>query len=141
VNAVVIDASVVAKLLLQEDGWQLAAALLATAAELHAPDLIVAEIVNVIKTRVRRGDLTAPAADAALTAFREMALHLHEASPLAHEALRIAIEYDRSGYDALYVALALQLNMTVITADRRLYNAMSTRVVGLVLWYEDAPGR
>lgn len=41
------------------------------------------------------------------------------------QALRIAVECDRSVYDSLYIALAVANNTAMITADARLANALS----------------
>ena len=52
--------------------------------------------------------------------------------PLAREAMRIARSKGRTVYDALYVALALELECGFITADEKLANAVGDRF--LVIW-------
>ena len=49
------------------------------------------------------------------------------ASGLLGEALNIAIHNQRSFYDSLYVALAVQVHADLITADERLFNALAAR--------------
>ena len=62
-----------------------------------------------------------------------------DASRLMDEAIEIALRYQRSAYDALYVALALQEGCPLVTADRRLYDAVAVELPGVVLWIEDVP--
>jgi predicted nucleic acid-binding protein len=47
---------------------------------------------------------------------------------LLPEALRIAFAYDRSVYDCLYVALAVQSKTDLITADERLANSLAAHL-------------
>ena len=49
-------------------------------------------------------------------------------SMLFSEALQIALTHDRSVYDRLYVALAVQSKTEWITADERLANALAARL-------------
>jgi predicted nucleic acid-binding protein len=43
------------------------------------------------------------------------------------QAFQIAVDYDRSFYDSLYVALALTAKTQLITADERLVKALGSR--------------
>jgi len=45
--------------------------------------------------------------------------------PLLGHALEIATEFERTVYDAIYVALAVESNHSLVTADERLANAMA----------------
>jgi predicted nucleic acid-binding protein len=47
---------------------------------------------------------------------------------LLPDALNIAVAHDRSVYDCLYVALAIQFKTEMITADERLANALAARL-------------
>jgi predicted nucleic acid-binding protein len=40
-------------------------------------------------------------------------------------ALRIGIEYERTVYDSIYVALAVQSGRELVTADEKLANALA----------------
>ncbi len=60
--------------------------------------------------------------------------------PVFGRALQIALESGRSAYDSMYLAMAEALSTRVVTADRRLYNALQFGpFAGLVLWVENGP--
>jgi predicted nucleic acid-binding protein len=64
---------------------------------------------------------------------------LRESRRLLPEALDIAFRYQRSIYDSVYVALALQEGCPLVTADRRLYDALAPELADVLLWVEDVP--
>jgi predicted nucleic acid-binding protein len=60
--------------------------------------------------------------------------------PMFGRALQIALETGRSAYDSMYLALAEALSTRVVTADRRLYDALQNGPFArLVLWVRDGP--
>ena len=92
------------------------------------PDIFWAEIGSVMCNGARRGrwsrtDAESIAADMRARDFGTVPSHI-----LLPEALRIAFRYDRSIYDALYAALALESKSTLITADERLANALAAHL-------------
>jgi predicted nucleic acid-binding protein len=96
--------------------------------EFVVPDVFWAEVGNVLwkGTRQRRWQR-----DEAETVMAEMkARDFPTVSSLAllPEALKIAFGYDRSLYDCLYVALAVQSKCEMITADERLANALAAHL-------------
>lgn len=123
----VIDASVSAKWYFPEPGNDAADRLLAERItgerELLAPDLIVPEFVNVLWKRVRRQECTRDAAAAILALWEVDRPSLVASSLLADQAFQLAATLDLSGYDSLYLALALALEAPLVTADRRLAQA------------------
>jgi predicted nucleic acid-binding protein len=111
------------------------------APELHVPDLLFPEVGNILWKKVRRGDLTEEQAREIghLVAFAPLAVHA--SSPLFEAALEIAIRTGRSVYDSQYVALAVQLNCRLVTADEKHYNALKDGPLGIyILWVEDDLG-
>lgn len=118
----VVDASVAVKWLVTEPFSFEAARLLHNGLTLIAPELIFAEGTNALWAMCRRGDITG--AD-----FAE-AVHVLKAAPvavpvsmrqLAAAAARLAIDLDHPTYDCFYLALAMQEQQPVVTADRRFH--------------------
>ena len=132
---VVIDASVVIKLFFEEEHSKAAEQCVARADELLAPDLIWAETANVIWKRQRRGDLTA---DAALDLARHMLalpVVIHPSADLVPDALDLAMRLERTVYDCLYLALAVKTRSVMVSADKRLVNALAgTPLANHVAW-------
>ena len=60
-------------------------------------------------------------------------VHVEPATRLLKPALEIAAKYDRSIYDALFVALSQDLRLTGVTADEPLYNAVHADFPQIVL--------
>ncbi len=88
----------------------------------HAPHLVDAEIGNVLRRRVLRGELPASAAQALLLAAGPLIDHRYEMTErLGHAAW--ALRENFSFYDALYVALAQSLSVPLLTGDGRLSRA------------------
>lgn len=116
----VVDASVAAKWLVEEDGSDAARRLAANGAHFIAPDLIYAEIASVISKWVKRGQAPDGLGATAIATLDEV---LSEATPLAALGTRpfdLAVGYGFSAYDACYLALAEQRGLRMITADLKL---------------------
>ena len=122
-----VDASVTVKWFVEEPGSASARAL--RAAHIHgelqliAPELLVYEVTNVL---LRHPRFEPSEIDQAIDALYDLQLELIvPTADVVHAALRLAIRYRLTFYDALYVALAQQLDMDLITADRRLHDRVS----------------
>jgi predicted nucleic acid-binding protein len=134
----VVDASVVAKWFIPEVHSDAALRILEDAADLLAPDLLVAELGNVLWKKVRLGELRALEGREILAAFEAAPLRIHPSSPLLELAFEIAITTRRSVYDCLYVALAASNDCRMITADRRLYRALrESPLASHLQWVEE----
>jgi predicted nucleic acid-binding protein len=92
------------------------------------PDVFWAEVGNVLWKGVRRRRWPQAVAENAASALQERNFFTVSSLELLPEALRIALVNDRSVYDCLYVALAIQFNIEMITADERLANALAARL-------------
>ncbi len=95
--------------------------------QILAPSLILAEIGSVLWKAVRRNRTTRASAKDALEQFRDLDIKTVPTEELAVSALEVAVQYDRTFYDSLYVALAVQQKGDLITADERLANALGSR--------------
>jgi predicted nucleic acid-binding protein len=134
VTTCVVDACVAAKWLLPAAGEQLveqADGLIARHVkrelQLLAPDLIEAEIGNVLWKAARRRRISPADAERSLRHFTELGIRKIPTSGLLDQALQIALACDRSFYDTLYVAAALATKTELITADERLVKALGSR--------------
>ncbi|HSS98998.1 MAG TPA: type II toxin-antitoxin system VapC family toxin [Terriglobales bacterium] len=93
--------------------------------ELVVPDLFWSELGNILWKGVRRKLISADAADISL---QRMTTHNFTTIPsqsVLSRALSIAISFDRSIYDSIYVALAVSQKAQLITADEKLANALA----------------
>jgi predicted nucleic acid-binding protein len=105
-----------------------------------APELLLAEVGNILWKKVGRGELTRDEAERIAGDVVVADVAVHPMGPLLGAALRIALETGRSAYDSMYLALAESLSTRVVTADRRLYNALhGGPYAGLVHWVETEP--
>ena len=134
----VVDASVVVKWFLLEDHTESARSLLNEGFTLFAPDLVRAEVGNVMWKRWRRGDVSAEAAEEALRHLGRLPLRIRTSRPLMATAWKVSEQFGRSFYDGLYVALAEWTDSALVTADRKLYNALrESDLSGRLIWVED----
>jgi predicted nucleic acid-binding protein len=132
VSSLVVDASVAVKWLPPFDKEALASQAQALLQrwergelELMTPDLIWPEIANVFWKSVRQKRCTVSEAEAALAAMHEQNLLTFPSATLIDLAFRIAMQYERTAYDSLYIALAVTSNCQLVTADEKLANAVA----------------
>jgi predicted nucleic acid-binding protein len=124
-KACVVDASVVAAAFFQEQHGDAAASLLAGKRELHAPDLILAEVANVIWKRCGRGEIGEDEACQMMADVLRLPLRITPCANLVDPALELAIRTRRTVYDCLYLALAVRTRSVMYTSDKRLANALA----------------
>ena len=98
-----------------------------------APDLLIAECGNVFWRRCRQGDITPDEATESLADLLTLNVPLMPATSLVPSALQLALQHQRTVYDALYLALAQERNCDLITADERIFNALSAQFPQLQL--------
>jgi predicted nucleic acid-binding protein len=124
-DTLVVDCSVAAKWVLPEPDRDRAMRLLEAqqAAQIHliAPDLLLAEFASLLAKRHRRKQLSGRQAALAYRLIEDCPVRLYDLRPRAGLALALAIDYDLSLWDSLYVALAVEHGCPVVTADQRLF--------------------
>ncbi len=121
----VVDASVAAKWFLPEPDAAAALRLLDGRHRLATPDLIRSEFGNIVWKLHARGVLDPTEASDLIEHFLSMPLEIHDSTYLLAPALQIAIATKRTVYDSLYLALAIELGGTVVTADERWVNTLT----------------
>ena len=92
---------------------------------LQAPELIDAELLSVLRRLVLADKLQEAHALQALAAANRLGLRRHPSRSLWPRAWELRANL--SAYDALYVALAEQLDAPLLTADARLARAPGLR--------------
>jgi predicted nucleic acid-binding protein len=108
--------------------------------QLHIPTLFDVEVGNILWKKIRRGELTRAEADAVLVQLPLLPLTRHAETPLLPPAFDLANQTQRTVYDCLYLALAIQLGGRMVTADQKLHNALATTTwSGHVCWVENVP--
>ncbi len=134
----IVDASVAVKWFLREEHSPIAIRLLESEHSLIAPSLLHTEVANAMWKRVRRSELSI---EDARTHVEQLAtvVSLASISGGVAQALEIAIRFSTTVYDSLYVAFAQQLQCQLVTADRRLHNALQAHLPETMVWIEDVP--
>jgi predicted nucleic acid-binding protein len=127
----VVDCSVAAKWVLAEPGEIEAFRLLDQQAlgelSLIAPDLLLMEFASLISKRTRRKQTSQAEAFQAFRLMEEAELRLFETRPLLGRALDLAVNSHMSLWDCVYLALAIERDCPLITADRRLFRGGTGR--------------
>jgi predicted nucleic acid-binding protein len=133
----VVDASVVVKWFVPEIHAEAARNLLREGFALSSPDLVRAEVGNVLWKKWRRDQLSSEVVEEVLRDLESFALEIETSGPLLGTAWDVARRFDRSFYDGLYVALAVRAGCPLVTADRRLYNSLRGDLSERLVWVED----
>lgn len=133
---VVVDCSIAIKWAVAEPDWQRARALLDYAGPIVAPDLIIAEIGNVVWKKVLRGELVQEQAQKAPSEIAAGFARLPPSFQFVDRAVEIALALRYPVYDCVYLACGETENALFVTDDHRLIGAVrgtihEKRVIGL----------
>jgi predicted nucleic acid-binding protein len=125
---IVVDASVVAKWFFPEvltdqallilDHWT------SGSIDLVAPALMLVEVGNIIWKKQRTNQITKDEGEQAIQNLLELNLPTVEGDAFLLRAYQLAHQYDRTVYDALYLAVAEGLGASFMSADQRLCNTV-----------------
>jgi predicted nucleic acid-binding protein len=137
VTRIVVDASAVIPWFIEEEFSQAARSLLDERHERVAPELLLSEVSHGLLKRVRGRIVTRSMVERALVEVAAL-IAIRPAAHLTLPAFDIGLRFDRSAYDALYVAFAIDQGCQLVTADRRLYNATNRAFPQTMVWVEDA---
>jgi predicted nucleic acid-binding protein len=125
----VIDASVVIKFYVPEILSDHAEEILSRAADgellLYAPDLIYPETGKILWKKQLRRELTTEEVDEIVDAINALPIIIEPSKPVMPLAVSIAMHSGITVYDAMYVAIARIYETKMITADKKLTDALA----------------
>ncbi|MCA3563638.1 MAG: PIN domain-containing protein [Methylocystis sp.] len=113
----VVDASVVVKWFVEEEGQAEAIAILERGDECFAPDFVLVEVAGALDKKLKSGTVTREQAFEAITAIQSK-MTMVAGIRLIESALDLAAELNHPVADCLYLACALELDTSVVSADR-----------------------
>lgn len=133
----IVDASVILRAFFPDEAQTHAQAVIrdhvAGRISLKAPDLLSYELANAVWQAERRGRISSVQTDEIFQSITGLQIEL---LPLEWaEMMPLARRFERSAYEAAYLALAEKLGETFITGDERLYNAVKAHL-DWVQWVE-----
>ena len=128
-KSAVLDASVILKwYLIDETYGQKALDLLhkfiTRELTILSPSLLEYEVINRLIIAQKRGRITEEKILTAIEGFFDLQIDLKDLSHFHQQSLKYCRVYNRSLYDASYLALAETEGIPLITADEGLYNAV-----------------
>jgi predicted nucleic acid-binding protein len=115
---IVIDASILVKFILKEEGWNKIADFLK--AGTISVDLVIKETVNAIWKRVMRKEISLEETKSMFEAMKEIlnkAVIIENEMDYIDEAFEISIRQNITVYASLYIALAKKKKLELLTAD------------------------
>ncbi len=134
---IIVDSCVVAKwILCESDSAEAKSVLTSTMAQngcVVVLDLAFAEVANAIWKRFHRGLLTAQEADDFLSDLETLPVTVETSRKWLGAAMAIAKQFDRSIYDALFVAATRGLGYRGVTSDMPLHTATAASYPEIVL--------
>jgi predicted nucleic acid-binding protein len=134
----VIDASVVIKWFVDEVHAEAARRLQEDQYDLLAPDLLWPECGNILWKKVRRGELTADEARLTWGGLEQQPISIFPSRLVLEPALEVAFDTNSTVYDGCYLALAMLTDCQLVTADRKLFNALQGgRYAAYLCWVAD----
>jgi predicted nucleic acid-binding protein len=117
---IVIDASVVVKWFVDEEGHLDALPFSRDEVELKAPDIVLAEVAHVLRRKVRTNVISTGQALNAIASLKSSFKNLVPSAGLIDVAFKLSSAMDHSVYDAMYLACALdQPDDVLVTADKK----------------------
>jgi predicted nucleic acid-binding protein len=137
IDLAVVDASVVVRWIVPEQGAIEALALLARPIDWIAPRFMLTEVASALRRKVEGGELTTELAaqglDFVFGTISRGALRLHRDEVVIRSALTLAFAHRHKVPDCLYVALAEHTGAATVTADRRLSELARSRSLRTLL--------
>ena len=140
-TGLIVDASVALKWLVPESDSATAETIVGKASPLHAPHFLMIETVNACWKNWRKQLIDSSIVLEASSKLTGLIDVWHRDETLMEDAARLAIELQHPIFDCLYLALAKQINLPVVTADQRLLAVGSGLAVSLEAWRREEAGK
>jgi predicted nucleic acid-binding protein len=115
---IVVDASIALKWAIDEPGRDDALQVLDLDEDLIAPDLIFPELANVLRKKLRSGEVNPDQAVRAIDGVRSALSIIVGTAEICDDALGLAVILDHSAYDCFYLAAAVGAGV-LVSADER----------------------
>ncbi len=100
---------------------------------LLAPDIINAEIGNIVWRKHTKQGLSAALAQDAIREFQKIVFTFIPTADLLSQAYQLAVTHNCTVYDALYLALSIRESCRLATADEELVRAVGGTFPNVVL--------
>ena len=137
----VVDANVAVKWGIAEVLHEEALHVLRMGSSLTAPDLISAEICNVVRRKVRLGEIGQEQGREVIRFAHLVVRDPYPCRALAEQAYELGLQLDHSAYDCFYLAYAQLIAAPLITADAKFVrkaaaSGFAAQVIDLALIHE-----
>ncbi len=119
----VVDANIGVKLVVLEPGRDELFVRISDEPELVAPDWLLVEAGHALWRKAKLGEIDQAKAEAALIALPGFFESLDSVTPLIARAQKLAFDLDHWVYDCVYLALAIDREAVLLTADKKFANA------------------
>lgn len=135
---IVVDASVLIKWYVPEIHSKDAELLLNHSLQIHAPELAIPEIGNVLWKKCKLGQLSARESLKIADEILKENITFHAQAPLLRISLERANATGQTVHDWTYMALAISLGALFVTADRKFFLAVrGTSDKSSIIWVEN----
>ena len=121
--SLIVDASIIVKWFVGEQGSSEARSLFEAGDEFIAPSLVIAEVGNALRKKVRGSAISAEQAQTALQSLPKFLTRYVDLNELVDRALEISLHLSHPIYDCFYLVLAERENVAVVSADARMIAA------------------
>ena len=101
----------------------------------HVPDLFLIETANILWKKARAGELNTQELNQISDAIWFSPKTVHASRSLLSSARDISQTLSIAVYDSLYLALAIALDCPLVTADRKLYQALFNTALEPFAWW------
>ncbi len=125
-SSIVVDASVVVKLLVEQPDSADAESVLEPGIWRYAPEFLHIEVANALWAYARKKLISAELYKNLLHRSFGFEIQTQRDHDLLASASALAVEYEHPVYDCLYLALAISRGAQLVTADKRFCNRFAS---------------